>query len=169
MLEVPESEQSGWFSKPSDAFYYNIAGQNFTLRELKHGVLRGNRKPPDAYTRLFGSNDPRCYLPNTNDPRALIVCPDPPVALSPLLDFSPGLEAVLDAQAEEYCNREVCLNTSTGELTLPRLFERYYYDFGNSDRELLEWVWRYFRACRVPLQEVLEELQSKNLFLHYRD
>jgi NIMA (never in mitosis gene a)-related kinase len=169
LLEVSESERSGWFSKPSDAFYYNIAGQNFTLRELKHGVLRGNRKPPDAYTRVFSANDPRCYLPNTNDPRVLIVCSDPPVPLGPLLDFSAGLEAVLDAQAEEYCNREVCLNTSTGELTLPRLFETYYYDFGNSDRELLEWVWRYFRACRVPLQEVLEELQNKNLFLHYRD
>ena len=168
-LEMPEMQGSGWFSSPSDGFYYNIAGQNFTLRELKHGVLRGNRKPPDAYTRVFSSNDPRCYLPNTSDPRILIACPDPPVSLGPLIDFGPGMETVLDSLAEEYCNREVCLNISTGELTLPRLFERYYYDFGNSDRELLEWVWRYFRACRVPLGEVLEELQSKNLFLHYRD
>ncbi|MDR3547482.1 MAG: DUF547 domain-containing protein [Candidatus Pacebacteria bacterium] len=44
-------------------FRYNIAGMNFSLRELKHGILRGNKKPPGAYFRVFGDSDKRNLLP----------------------------------------------------------------------------------------------------------
>ena len=42
-------------SKP---FYYNIGGLNFNLEEIKHGLLRGNKKAPTAYMgKSMGWND----------------------------------------------------------------------------------------------------------------
>ena len=42
-------------SKP---FYYNIGGLNFNLEEIKHGLLRGNKKAPTAYMgKTIGWND----------------------------------------------------------------------------------------------------------------
>jgi hypothetical protein len=32
------------------------------LEELKHGILRGNKKAPNAYMRSLGANDPRALL-----------------------------------------------------------------------------------------------------------
>ena len=46
-------------SKP---FYYNISGINFNLDEMKHGILRGNKKPPGAYMKTLGWSDQRTQL-----------------------------------------------------------------------------------------------------------
>jgi len=45
-------------------FFYNIGGLNFTLEEIKHGVLRGNRKSPGAMFRNFSTGDKRNMLPD---------------------------------------------------------------------------------------------------------
>jgi len=60
-----KAEAAGWFSKVSNymfnqtqtSFYYNIAGCNFTLDEMKHGLLRGNRKSPFSYMRSLNTTD----------------------------------------------------------------------------------------------------------------
>ena len=63
-------------SKP---FYYNIGGMQFNLEELKHGVLRGNKKPPGAFMRSLSGGDSRAViLSNFSDPRINFVCPDFP-------------------------------------------------------------------------------------------
>lgn len=54
--KVPKSNES-MFSKiknyvldySSKPFFYNIGGINFDLDQIKHGILRGNRKSPIAY------------------------------------------------------------------------------------------------------------------------
>ena len=43
-------------SKP---FYYNLSGQNFSLDEMKHGILRGNKRSPNAYLKALSWNDPK--------------------------------------------------------------------------------------------------------------
>lgn len=50
------------FKYRSKPFYYNISGLNFNLEELKHGILRGNKKAPNAYMRTLGNNDPRTKI-----------------------------------------------------------------------------------------------------------
>jgi hypothetical protein len=45
------------FSFSPKPFYYNIGGDNFSLEELKHGLLRNNIKAPLFYMRSLGSND----------------------------------------------------------------------------------------------------------------
>jgi NIMA (never in mitosis gene a)-related kinase len=165
-IEMPD-QKAGWFSNPTDAFYYNVSQLNFTLKEVKHGVLRGNRKPPDAYMRVLSSSDPRNLLPDLSDPRILIACQDPPSPLRPILDFYNGLEEQLTSLTEEFCNRHVCINLATGDLTLPKLFLVYQKDFGSSEVEVLRWIWRHFTACRVSFDVVCSQLKSQQLFVQY--
>ena len=56
-------------------FYYNISGLNFSLDEIKHGILRGNKRAPTAYLRTLNGNDPRALLvKDLNDSRVNFVC-----------------------------------------------------------------------------------------------
>jgi NIMA (never in mitosis gene a)-related kinase len=167
-IEMPDAS-SGWFSDPTDAFYYNVSRLNFNLREVKHGVLRGNRKPPDAYMRVFSSNDPRSLLPDVADQRILILCQDPPSQIGPITDLYDCLEERLDDYTDEFCNRNVCLNMATGDLTLPKLFQVYRADFGNYEIDVLRWIWRHFTACRVSFETVCSHLKSQQLFVQYVD
>jgi hypothetical protein len=41
---------------------------NFTLGDIKHGVLRGNKKTPGAMFRNFSSGDKRNQLPSVRRP-----------------------------------------------------------------------------------------------------
>jgi hypothetical protein len=45
------------FASRSKPFYYNIGGDNYSLEELKHGLLRNNIKAPMFYMRSMSSND----------------------------------------------------------------------------------------------------------------
>lgn len=55
-----------WDSNKTPNFYYNIAGMNFSLDEVKHGILRGNKKAPGAMFRTFSSGDKRNLLPEVD-------------------------------------------------------------------------------------------------------
>jgi serine/threonine protein kinase len=167
-IELGE-RKSGWFSNPTDGFYYNISHNNFTLHELKHGVLRGNKKPPGSYTRVFYSGDPRNMLPNYSDPRVLLICRDFPSPLVKLIDFCGRSEELLDEKTEEFCNREVCLNLAIDELILPKVFQTYISDFGNSEELVLRWIWRYFTACKNSIDEVLQLVKKQKIYILYRD
>ena len=161
--------KTGWFSNPADGFYYNIAYSNYTLFEMKHGVLRGNRKPPGSYTRVFYSGDIRNMLPNYNDPRVLLICRDFPSPLQNIVDFFGRSEELLDEKTEEFCNREVCLNLAIDELVLPKVFQTYAQDFGNSEEMVLRWVWKYFTACKTSIEEVLQLIKKQRVYILYRD
>jgi hypothetical protein len=38
---------------------YNLGGYNYCLNDIEHGLLRGNKKPRNTYTRMFTPSDPR--------------------------------------------------------------------------------------------------------------
>lgn len=50
------------FDCRSKPFYYNISGLNFNLDEIKHGIMRGNKKSPHAYMRALGRQDDRSNI-----------------------------------------------------------------------------------------------------------
>jgi hypothetical protein len=43
-------------------FYYRIGQFDFTLEEIKHGLLRSNKKAPDAYLCSLSSSDDRLSI-----------------------------------------------------------------------------------------------------------
>ena len=46
-------------SRQEKVFYYNIAGEDYTLDDIKHGMLRGNQPKPGNYMRVLGQQDPK--------------------------------------------------------------------------------------------------------------
>ena len=83
------------------AFYYNIAGFNFNLEEIKHGLLRNNLKAPANYMRSMNSNDNRLnILKNYIDPRINFVCLDYPSFLEHIDGFDGSSEESLDEALE---------------------------------------------------------------------
>jgi hypothetical protein len=38
---------------------YNLGGYHYCLNDIEHGLLRGNKKPRNTYTRMFTPSDPR--------------------------------------------------------------------------------------------------------------
>ena len=65
------------FAYSPKPFFYNIAGFQFSLEEIKHGLLRNNRKSPFNYMRSMNANDNRLEILNGFfDPRVNFVCLD---------------------------------------------------------------------------------------------
>jgi len=69
---------------------------------------------------------------------------------SPVLSiFSPeGVEEQLGVAGTRYCNDVVEIQIAAGIVVLPHLFEWYYNDFGNNDRELLNFVCRQLTGTK---------------------
>ena len=62
-------------------FYYNIAGEDYTLDDIKHGMLRGNTAKPGHIMRVLNTSDPKTeILPRwiQRDPRLNFICLDFP-------------------------------------------------------------------------------------------
>mmetsp|Transcript_17793 Transcript_17793/g.15703 ORF Transcript_17793/g.15703 Transcript_17793/m.15703 type:complete len:88 (+) Transcript_17793:362-625(+) len=74
----------------NDKMFYNIGGYNYTLDELKHGVIRGNRKKPGALLRTLNKNDPRSqFIPEDQyDLRSIFLCLDLPQTLEHVAWFN---------------------------------------------------------------------------------
>jgi Protein of unknown function, DUF547 len=50
------------FDYSSKPFYYNISHYNFSLDEIKHGLIRGNKRSPLAYMKTLNKHDEKAQL-----------------------------------------------------------------------------------------------------------
>lgn len=65
-----DSQSSGMLSKITNfvsnsgkkPFHYNIGGQDYTLDDIKHGMLRGNTAKPGHMMRVLSSRDPKTQV-----------------------------------------------------------------------------------------------------------
>ena len=63
-----------FWPKSSERFFYNIGGYTFTLEEMKHSLLRYNKKPLNSFFRLMDKTDERTdLLDSIADPRILFI------------------------------------------------------------------------------------------------
>ena len=86
------------FHKP---FFYNIAGFNFSLEEIKNGLLRNNECPVGKYTKTI--NDSRSeIISDFKDPRVLLVCLDYPSFLEHIDPFDGSTEEKLEECLEQF-------------------------------------------------------------------
>jgi hypothetical protein len=49
-----------WGQNKEKPFFYNIAGSNYTLDEIKHGMLRYNQNKPGSWSPTLNATDPKC-------------------------------------------------------------------------------------------------------------
>ena len=59
MLSRLQNYVSNHSQKP---FYYNIAGRDYTVDDIKHGMLRGNQCKPGHMMRILSQNDAKTSI-----------------------------------------------------------------------------------------------------------
>lgn len=63
-----------FFRRDNYELTYHISQMDFTLEDIKHGILRGNKKSPNAYYfRNFSDKEPRNNIVKCNDPRLVLL------------------------------------------------------------------------------------------------
>ncbi|KAE9325471.1 hypothetical protein PF008_g16863 [Phytophthora fragariae] len=128
---------------------YTIGGLDFTLGDIKHGILRCNRKPPSNYwERQLQAQDPKLqFRLHIRDPRSLLVlidCAEPLPTAEDVPILKPGrTDTDLEEQAEKFCERLVEVDDRAGEIVLPRVLRIFRDDFGSSEAEMVSWLVQY--------------------------
>ena len=125
-------ERAGFFS----AFAYRVSELNFSLNDIEHGVLRGNRAAPLSRAP-FAGNDPRAPLVLPLDARIHFALNCGALSCPPIRVYEAGqLERQLELAAQSYLS-SARLEGQT--VWLPRLLDYYRADFGDP----LEFARRY--------------------------
>ncbi|TMW68420.1 hypothetical protein Poli38472_005888 [Pythium oligandrum] len=149
LIEFGIPQNPGQFRAFEKDVNYMIGGYNFTLGDIKHGILRCNRKPPSNYwERQLQADDPKLhYRLHIRDPRsllALIDCSEPLPKPGQIPILKPGrTDTELEEQVEKYCERNILINESAMEVELPRLFRVFRDDFGASEGDMISWLSQY--------------------------
>lgn len=157
LIEFGVPQNAGQYRSFEKDVNYMIGGLVFTLGDIKHGILRCNRKPPANYwERQLQANDPKLhYRLHIRDPRSLLVLMDHSDSLAtadqiPIL--KPGrTDTDLEEQVEKYCARNIETNSSSMELVLPRLFRNFRDDFGASEGDMLSWLSQYMEDAPADM------------------
>jgi hypothetical protein len=135
-LQQSVKEVYGFF----DRITYEIGGYHFSLNDIEHGILRGNRRPPYRLFKPFQKGDSRlesAVVPM--DPRIhfALVCGArscPPIGFyeAKQIDFQ------LELAAASFINSpQVKILLPERKVLLSMIFKWYKTDFGGSDQALI--------------------------------
>lgn len=133
-LKIKKSvkEVSGFFQKVS----YDIGGDVFSLDDIEHGILRGNKPKQLLSLKPFRGNDKRIrYALEPVDPRIhfALVCGSnscPPIDV-----YAPAqIDAQLDLVSDAFVNSDnVIIDNVEKKLHVSRIFKWYKKDFGGTE------------------------------------
>lgn len=129
------------------AVSYQLGGIVFSLGDIRHGILRGNRKPPSNFwgKHLESADIKLKFMLHIRDPRNLLALIDscaPIPCHEDLIVFKPGsTDTCLEDQAHRFCSQNIAI--ASREMTLPKLFKIYRDDFGASTSEMILWISQY--------------------------
>ncbi len=153
-----------YYDKP---FFYSIAGMRYTLDEIKHGLLRSNKKSPHYWFPSLTAKDMRLGQLKCGDPRVNFVCFDWPNSAEHIEDFSSEdeLDDKLNSFVYEYLMAKVNVDTMNGEIALPKILETYKADFGGTEESILRFVWRHFDCEELDENAVVREVCTKKSLL----
>jgi len=134
------------FPRFFDRLIYEIGGHRFSLNDIEHGILRGNRRHPYRLFRPFRGRDPRIIFAATPiDPRIhfALVCGArscPPIGFyeAEQIDFQ------LQLAAASFVNSpQVRILPGEDTLSLSMIFKWYKSDFGGDKNGLIETVLQF--------------------------
>ncbi|CAF0838073.1 unnamed protein product [Rotaria sp. Silwood1] len=151
---------------------YKIGAHIFSLDDIEHGILRGNKPHSYCTQRHFTFNDPRAkYSMRRCDPRIHFTinrgarsCPQITIY------SSTNLEKALNLATTSYCNSEVDIIPENNEIHLSKLFLWYRNDFGRSETDVLRWIIKYIDEPKQSLLKTLLDRQctKDNLHISYK-
>ena len=78
------------------------------------------------------------------------------------------LDEKLDSFVADVLNEKVSIDLVQGEMLLPKILQTYRDDFGNSDEEIIKFVFRYYKSSEVDEETVIRDVcQRKSLLIRY--
>jgi hypothetical protein len=141
-LERSVKEVPGFF----DRMTYEIGGFRFSLNEMEHGLLRGNRRAPYRLLRPFRKKDLRLEFAVTPfDPRIHFALVCGARSCPPIGFYEPAqIDFQLQLAAMSFINSpQVKILPQERTVLISMIFKWYQVDFGGSDRALLETLLNY--------------------------
>ena len=162
-----------YFRGPQKPFFYRLANQNYNLDEIKHGLLRNNKKAPEAFLACLGSTDDRRnLLDGVADPRINFICLDSPCYVEHIdpIDGSSSeyLSKSINDYVGEYLNAKVTIDLENAEIMLPALMETYRKDFGSgTDSDLMSFVFPYLEDSDYDVDSILMQIEEKTLAITF--
>ncbi len=147
---------------------YRIGGMEFTADDIEHGILRGNHRFPGSLIHPFGDKDPRSkQVIEPIDPRihfalvcASLTCPPIEVYSAETLDED------LEVSGRTFLNAAVRIDREGKVVRLPKVFQWYGDDFGETETDYIRFVAPYM--FREKDREYLEN-EAGNLAVEYLD
>ncbi len=148
---------------------YQIGHMFFTPDDIEHGILRGNRRPPNSLLKLFRGSDSRLkFMVKPIEPRIhfALVCASsscPPIEVY----TAGGLEKELTIAAEAFLNGgSVKIHSKRKLVSLSRIFKWYREDFGKNQVEVLRFIAPYL--YKAEDRDFIEE-NAADIKLTYQD
>jgi hypothetical protein len=125
---------------------YSIGDMFFSPEDIEHGILRGNRRPPNTLFRLFNKDDKRLnFSIHELDPRIhfALVCASsscPPIGLY----TADNLDEELTVSGKTFLNGGgLKLDRRRKRANLSRIFKWYADDFGDDHAEIIKFIAPY--------------------------
>ncbi len=151
-----------------EAVCYNIGGHIFSLDDIEHGILRGNKKKHFLSGKPFSLIDPRNgFTLDKTDPRIhfALVCGSnscPPIEVYEEGQIDEQLELVSDAFIN---SDEVIIEEDKKILRVSKIFQWYKDDFGGK-KGVLSFITKYRFD---PEQKTFLETHESEFHISYKD
>jgi len=122
---------------------YRIGEMDFSPDDMEHGILRGNRRPPNSLFPLFRGRDRRLgFTMETVDPRIhfSLVCAS---SSCPPIDIyrAENLDNALEIAGRTFLNSGgIKIDREKKSVSLSRIFKWYAADFGATTAERLKFI-----------------------------
>jgi serine/threonine protein kinase len=154
---------------------YEIANHVLSLYEMKHIVIRRNRKPLNAYFRLVSGGDARINFIEENDSMLLkmhIICMDPgsentESPIEPI--FTQFKTACVYEQIDNHCKEWLSkyVYRDENQLNIPKLFKDYVNDFGKDEEDMLKALLKINFDPNMKIMSVVKQVKSRELIINY--
>ena len=148
---------------------YIIGGQKYSLLDIEHGILRGNRKLSKRKIKVIISKaDPRIKSVFNFDPRIHFVLNRFGTFSStsiPILNPS-QLDSQLQSITESVLCEEISIDRQKNIVIVPKFFAYYLKDFGKNESGLLKWISIYLKDKK---KEDLEFIINHKYTLKYQE
>lgn len=145
---------------------YNVGGYRFSLFDIAHGILRGNRKRWWYFPPPFRGHDPRIrFSIDTLDPRIHFALHSGSRSCPELAIYHPeDIDNELDDAVRRFVNsRHFIYDQQARVLSCSKIFKWFAKDFGNSKSERILYFAKYVEndSIKSAMQEEASSISVK--------
>ncbi|PIK62350.1 hypothetical protein BSL78_00668 [Apostichopus japonicus] len=151
---------------------YIISGDEYSLDDIEHGVLRGNRPHPSSPELFFKDGDSRLqYVMSSLDPRVHFALVCGAKSCPPISVYSgTNIDSALDAATKSYLGSEMTVDDEKEVISLPKLLQWYRTDFGQTSHEVVRWTLPFLdEAKKKKIEEILNKSDSSEIAVSYNE